>query len=656
MRKLGLCLLCLLWVTSLYAAQPHFGAIILLDEVRNEFDTQGHEVWYEHERIEVLNQKGIQEFGEVVIPFSSQYQKLKVLKAVTILPNGERLKPAPNAYNIVSPPFVMQAPIYSDIKYQTISMPGLRPGAVIEYAYRLKTVKPYMPGHFWAKNFFGQEYPVKKAIYFLTVPQDKVPKVILYHINLRPQKIKKDGKITFIWKVKDLPAIDKEPYAPPMGELVPSIAVSSVPSWDTVAKWYFKLAQKALQPDSQIIATARKLTQNCHSTWEKIRLIYNYVAQNIRYVGVEFGISGYKPHPASQIFRLRYGDCKDHSTLLIAMLKAIGIKAYPVLIPTSEIANLDKRLPMPGAFDHEITAVKLKDKYVFLDSTAESANCGDLPPSDQGRRVLIIGEKGKAILTATPIFPSKHNQEIYEAEYWVDPEGEMRGRGLMRYRGVYAMFRREQFMHMTLEERRRELENMVNALSPGAKLIKMQVSDYTNLNQEEVKVRFQIKDQNYATKTSHFLLFHPPLLSLSHLISLVAPNQRKYPYCLGYCFSKVAQIKIHLPSGYKCQFLPENYYYQNALGELEIKWMLRNNVIKAEERLRLNQARVPAKAYPELRALFMQAVKLNRNQVIILRHIAFAKGAKVRIQFPLKFPLAVLQTRGQFQKVPFSFH
>ncbi len=625
LKTCALLLLALFFLVSIpysHATDTHsYGAVVLMDKVVDKFDKQGKEIWYEHEKIKLLNQKGIQELGEVVIPFSSKYQRLKVLKAITILPSGKTLKPAQNAYNIVSPPFVMQAPIYSDLKYQTISMPGLRPGAIIEYSYELKTIKPYMPGNFWSKDSLGGKYPVKKASYTLYVPKNKIPKIILNHIKINPKKIEKRDKIIIKFMARNLPPIDEEPYGPPMGELAPSIAISTVRTWDDVANWYMKLAKKALEPDELVRKTAIKITKGIDSKWEKIRAIYNYVSQNIRYVGVEFGISGYKPHPAPQIFRLRYGDCKDHSTLLIAMLKAIGIKAYPVLIPTAEIANLDKRLPMPGAFDHEITAVRLKNQYIFLDSTAESASCGDLPPSDQGRRVLIVGDNNKAVLTNTPVFPPLHNQEVYTGTYSMDRSGGIKGEGKFKYKGVYAMYRREQFMHMTSQEKKREIEKIINKLSPGSSITELKLSNYTDLNNPYVTISFKLKDPDYATRTSHLLFFNPPLLSFSHLTSFVAATHRKYPYCLGYCFSKVARIKMYIPNGYKLKFIPEDFTYKNKLGTLELKWMTKGRLIEITELLKLNRSRISAHNYPLLRDLFMQAVKLNRNQVLVLKKL-----------------------------------
>ena len=181
MKKLQILLLSFIltvFLLNLSQAQTiSSGAIILLDNVQDSFDNQGKEKLYSHTRIKVLNQKGIQEFGEVVIPFSTEFERLKVLHAFTLLPDGTKIEPNSKAYNIVSPPFIKNAPIYSDLKYQTISMPALCPGAIIDYAYEIKTIKPYMKGNFWSGNLFQQYYPVKKAIYKLNIPVGKKIKI-----------------------------------------------------------------------------------------------------------------------------------------------------------------------------------------------------------------------------------------------------------------------------------------------------------------------------------------------------------------------------------------------------------------------------------------------------------------------------------------------
>lgn len=198
MRKLSILFLSFILIVLLLnlaqAQTTSKGAIILLDEWRSSFDSQGKEKQYVHIRIKILNRKGIQEFGEVVIPFSTEFERLKVLHAFTLLPNGIKIKPNSKAYNIVSPPFVKNAPIYSDLKYQTISMPALCPEVIIDYAYEIKTIKPYMKGNFWSSNLFQQYYPVKRAVYRLEFPADKSPKIRTKNLIAAPVIEEKKGK------------------------------------------------------------------------------------------------------------------------------------------------------------------------------------------------------------------------------------------------------------------------------------------------------------------------------------------------------------------------------------------------------------------------------------------------------------------------------
>jgi len=622
-KKIWLFFLYVIFLLSAIAqAQTHtWGAIVLLDEVENSFDRQGHEIWQEHMQVQVLNRKGIQDFGEIAIPFSTAFQKLKVLQAITILPDGTRVKPDKSAYNLVSPPFIMEAPIYSDLKYQTISMPALCPGAVIEYSYEIKTVKPFMKAEFWSSNLFQQHYPVKKAIYRLIVPEDKLPKVILKHLKLTPKKEKKGKKVIFTWEVTNLPAIDTEPNMPPLETTAGRIVLSTITDWDKVAKWYMELAKNAFKVNKAIKDKTQELIKGLSTPWEKIRAIYNYVSQNIRYVGIEFGINGYKPHPATQIFRLRYGDCKDHSTLLIAMLRSIGIEAYPVLIPTSEVANLDPTLPMPGAFNHEIVAVRLKGKFLFLDSTAETTPCGELPPSDQGRKVLIIVDH-KGIITKTPVFPASNNQIHYQGDFKLLGNGNLSGQVRLTYTGVYAMFKRYQFIHSTNKERQRDIEETASTISPGAIITNIQLSDYKDLNKAAVTVSFHLQDKQFATKTAHLLLFHPPVIIPTHLARQVAAKERKYPYYIGYLMQRQARVKIYLPDGYSTLFVPEEYIYKNQVGKIHIFWEEQKGYLVYHSIMELNQTKIPAEFYPALRSLFNQAVKVNQNQIVILKQSA----------------------------------
>ena len=113
----------------------------------------------------------------------------------------------------------------------------------------------------------------------------------------------------------------------------------------------------------------------------------------VRYVAIEIGIGGFQPHPATQIFRARYGETADKATLLSSMLKEAGINSYYVIIDTRRGA-VDPDMPGPW-FNHAILAValppdtkpdlypstvKTKDgkRYLIFDPTDEYTPVGQL--------------------------------------------------------------------------------------------------------------------------------------------------------------------------------------------------------------------------------------------------------------------------------------
>ena len=621
MRRVAFLVLVLLFIGSI-AQASHEGAVVLYDRVKVVFFNDGRKMWQEEQAVRVLNQKGAKEIGEVVIPYSTEHQRLKILYAYTKLPTGKILKPTKEAYNIVSPPFESQAPIYSDLKYQTISMPGVCPGSAIHYAFQLKTVKPYMRGEFWAENFFQEKYPIKEATMEVWIPKGRKVKIKQPHMeDVKPSISYKayHGKryLVYKWVLKDVPAVEKEPSMPPMDAIAKKVVITSIPSWDKVAQWYSALAAEALKPDDSVRRAVKLITKGAKSRIEKIKAIYSFVAQNIRYVGMEFGINGYKPHKASEVLKNRYGDCKDHATLLIAMLRVIGVKAYPVLIPTQDIADTDPSLPTPGAFNHEIAAMKTEKGFVFMDTTSEVTSFNGLPAGDQGRRVLVV-EGDKGILTRTPVFPPTSNVEGYQAQVCITPQGDMRGTLNFVYKGVYADSERYTLITSTPQAIKRHVERLATGIAPGFSVESYRISPYRDLDHPQVSITIKGEDRLYATPTAHFLILHPPAPGYSRLSSLVAAKDRTYPFVVGYKMSKVARVFLDIPNGYRVYVLPEDYHFHNDVGSLDILWKKEKEGVSFMCRLVLDRATIPAELYPQLRDLFNLTVKALKNQVIIL--------------------------------------
>jgi transglutaminase-like putative cysteine protease len=63
-------------------------------------------------------------------------------------------------------------------------------------------------------------------------------------------------------------------------------------------------------PDESVRKKAADLTRGATTPVEKTRRLYDFVARNIRYVSLSFGVGRLQPHAASEVLQNGYGDCK----------------------------------------------------------------------------------------------------------------------------------------------------------------------------------------------------------------------------------------------------------------------------------------------------------------------------------------------------------
>jgi len=396
-------------ITSAPSAKeyPDASAAILLNEVKRVIHLDGTSSTTYHRIIKLFNNRGIEKFGEVFITYNAWGERITIKKARTFKLDGTEVE-ATSIKDI----FPLEGyRLYSHISQKVISMPALEEGVTIEYQYTLDDYSRGFIGKNFQDTFYLQDFePIQSCRYVLTIPEGVGIKIINFKTDVEPEIKKGESKMVYTWEASDISQIIYESDMPPFHNIAPRITISSFSSWEEIASWYYDISREQSKADADIEAKVAELIRNETTLEGKIRALYHYVITEIRYLGLEFGISGHMPHEASEIYKYKYGDCKDKATLLIAMLREAGIEAYYVLLRTRYSGEVDLDLPR-FQFDHAIAAVPLNGELMFLDGTAENYCYGDLPAMDQGvwAMVLIDGE-GKFM--KIPVQPAEKNQRM----------------------------------------------------------------------------------------------------------------------------------------------------------------------------------------------------------------------------------------------------
>ena len=211
------------------------------------------------------------------------------------------------------------------------------------------------------------------------------------------------------WEVKDMPALDLRdiPSHPEWAALAARMSVQwgdaavegTDNEWRAIGEWVTTLEADRPDPSPEITSFTQALIAGAPDFYTKLSRITDSIQKNIRYFIVERGIGGLQANHAADIFRNRYGDCKDKTTLLIAMLRVAGINAYYVPVDDRRgIVDPDD----PSLYgNHMITAIEIpadvKDprlmaivkahdgkRYLIFDPTNERTPVGNLPSYLQG--------------------------------------------------------------------------------------------------------------------------------------------------------------------------------------------------------------------------------------------------------------------------------
>lgn len=379
-------LLCFSQSQSIAAYKPRMTFVKEVHNFHVSADGTNTEMVETAVRIETAD--AVRRIGERKIYYSGAHETVDILEAYTLQPDGSKVPLDPDQIR-TQDAGNGSGGIYSDEKVKLLIYPKVQVGSVLHYKYKSHQHTADFPGHFsWARHF-SPFYVWSDVEVNLTHDPAIDLKFSVKGATGGPQPLLAGdvpGTLRYHYRFKQDQFSTPETGVVSLLDFAPHISVSSFKTYGDVGHAYHVRAQPKTTVTPTIKALAESLTEQDKTPADKARRLYNWVSKNIRYVGVYIGAGGYVPHEAQSILDNRYGDCKDHVTLLEALLKAVEIDSSPALINADDTFTLPL-LPNPGVFNHVITYIPSLNLY--LDSTSEFSPFGKLPSSDVQKSVVL---------------------------------------------------------------------------------------------------------------------------------------------------------------------------------------------------------------------------------------------------------------------------
>jgi len=588
---------------------------VISQEMRYTIKSQDKSILTVHKKIWVGNEKG-KKLGTVTL-YKHQFCKVKSIKAQILDKHGKKIKKLRKKDILIlenTPGYSMYA---KDKKYifgdTQVSLPY-----IFEYEYTLEFTSLF----FWPDWFPQNSIPVRESTYILTLP-----KGYSYHTFARgpiPEPVVSEDGRRFVWRLKNIPAFHREYRAAPedtdeyMLNFSPDQFVLDgiegfFNSWNNFGMWYDQLSKDQYDLDPATV-TDLQLSHELSSR-QKIREIYSYIQDKTRYVAIELGIHGWKPHTAQSVCVNKYGDCKDLTFFFISLLKQQGINAYPALILTRDEGVINTQFPS-RRFNHVITFIPMEKETLWVDCTSRSTTIDDLPPSVEGCNALVIKD-GIGTLIQTPVSKACHNQFIFAGNAELGSHDTVILKGSLKGTGNSAQALRSIYRPLNNEERRKIFIRWLSDFSPSIDLINLRFINFET-NTGDVTIRFECIANKYVNQSRNRLFINPSFFRRVSFKS-ETPDERKTAVFYNYPLTYLDTLSYSIPENYTIEVLPDSIGLNPSFGHYSRTVKPLQNRLVFARRFQINQQRIELDDYEEYYQFMKQIEKADRSKIVLVK-------------------------------------
>jgi transglutaminase-like putative cysteine protease len=606
---------------------PDADRVLVDDHVFEAYEKAGSSVVWDDEYSKILTEKGRRASSSHQLSFNLHYGTAFVFRAEIIKPDGRVILVDTAAYSrVMIEPGQMGSNIYdADNKILSFSMPGLEVGDLCHLVTCRITRTARMPGTWSDYTVFESDLPIIKLDYAVSAPADlplrhKVLRAPVTNTVAYVETLQPDGRTLHTWKVANVPQVFSEPDMPPMYTQVQRLLLSTIADWRTVSRWYWELCQPALSKTTpEMRAMADKLVAGAATREEKLRRIFKFVSQDIRYMGIttEEVSPGYAPHDVDVTFKNRYGVCRDKAALLVAMLRMAGIPAYTVLINAS--AKIDPQVPLPY-FNHAVTAVdKPGGGYILLDPTDE--NTRDLFPAYLCNRSYLVARQEGETLLVSDVYPAEKNLTRIATEGALDGTGALLLKSRIDFEGINDNAYRGHFLRQKAEQRRKFFETILKSRLSGAEVIECVITPEDLQDTETpLSVALTSRVPDFSVRGDGLDLATMPWLGTSlgyanFVIRQTGLKERRYTLETGITCGVEEQVRLNIAAGLGAVYaLPEDVRLDRAGVAFDLSQTVTNGVLCGTLRYILKTPEFSPADYLELKKTLKVVESVSRRR------------------------------------------
>lgn len=519
---------------------------------------------YQHFAIAISNTVGLEQASQLSFEFDPTYESL-IVHRIDVVRDGQVLsRLEPQEFHLFQREPNLEHYLYSGVKTAHVILPDIRVGDVLEYSYTVVGNNPVLNNKFSEDIALDANIPIGvsnvrilvfsgRTLYY-AIPDGKNGKFTLTDTSTHRE---------ISWQDRNIAPVQREDDTPDWFSPNHYWSVTEFSSWGDVVQWAKPMYDDAAVVEPTIQALADELSKDKTDPKDKLIAALHFVQQEVRYLGIEDGISSHIPRKAADTLYRRYGDCKDKTVLLMAILKAMNISVTPALVNLDRGAIIPKSQPSPTVFNHVILSLSLNGMQYWLDST-------DLNQGDDLSTIGVPYYFNALVLNDGASSFTSMQQQSREGEITTSRELWLKeGLGQLlvtnRYRGNEAENQRTILRSISQKELNRQFQSYYAHFYPELESDQpLAIQDNRVQNQFELRKAFLLAGIP-GDMGRHGLPLYPDLID-GYLKNI--DTARTQPVQLGVPTKTRQEFIFHLP--YDVNIADYNQTYDNAVFNFSI--------------------------------------------------------------------------------------
>jgi Domain of Unknown Function with PDB structure (DUF3857)/Domain of Unknown Function with PDB structure (DUF3858)/Transglutaminase-like superfamily len=607
----------------------HFGdgsaAVVLGKWTDFNVDATGKFVMTERRALRVLNRRSAEPYLDAV-GYENNDIKVTSIQTWTIAPSGRITQSGKKDLTSVAGYTAFDE--FTDVRVKMIKTPGAEDGSLVGFEVITQGRIP----------IGGEKFPMEEVIPIrVSELHVSVPSGSMHWFVNHPDRVKvlSQSSNGAAFQTENRPAIPDESDAPPFSSLAAVVFINYDPkgsaalhSWEEAGHSYHTLFDNGEKPETEIASQVETLSSGASDGLPKIDALYTYVSRQIRYVAIEIGVGGYQPHLPADVFKNKYGDCKDKASLLISMLNKIGLRGYPALVGTRGEVEADPAAPTLATFDHMIVALPVpaslrpavekfpaydsRNQILWMDPTSEFDPLGQVPEMDQGVFAL-IAYPDRGDLQRIPEAPPEQNGSEFSVSIHLQSDGTGVADVEAKYHGVSNSDRHMFYRGRSQSEILKAFEERATRFVSQASFRQASISG-TEDNRQQITEKFSFAG-NFVTASSGDSWFFQPLILSGIAVPEVPSRPRQLPLDVGTPYHVKCDYRLELPAGMRVERVPDKTSIKSEFGEVTIEYSMSGNVLVATQIVSFAQSRIPADKYPNFRDFVNTYIRATRQRL-----------------------------------------